>query len=115
MRKLDSDVGKMMTDGVATRSDALSVSVKVNEAEMALTKVTDGLTLSKMLLCQICGLPVSESEKLIVKSEEGLARLSPSSAAANSSLFTFHSSLINRPELRMLQNTVDISRQGQRT
>ena len=112
VRKLDSDVGKMMTDGVATRSDALSVSVKVNEAEMALTKVTDGLTLSKMLLCQICGLPVSESEKLIVKSEEGLARLYPSSAAANSSLFTFHSSLINRPELRMLQNTVDISRQA---
>ena len=112
VRKLDSDVGKMMTDGVATRSDALSVGVKVNEAEMALTKVTDGLTLSKMLLCQICGLPVSESEKLIVKSEEGLARLSPSSAAANSSLFTFHSSLINRPELRMLQNTVDISRQA---
>jgi outer membrane protein TolC len=112
VRKLDSDVGKMITDGVATRSDALSVSVKVNEAEMALTKVTDGLTLSKMLLCQICGLPVSESEKLIVKSEEGLARLSPSSAAANSSLFTFHSSLINRPELRMLQNTVDISRQA---
>ena len=108
VRKLDSDVGKMMTDGVATRSDALSVSVKVNEAEMALTKVTDGLTLSKMLLCQICGLPVSESEKLIVKSEEGLARLSPSSAAANSSLFTFHSSLINRPELRMLQNTVAV-------
>ena len=112
VRKLETDVGKMMTDGVATRSDALSVSVKVNEAEMALTKVTDGLTLSKMLLCQICGLPVSESEKLIVKSEEGLARLSPSSAAANSSLFTFHSSLINRPELRMLQNTVDISRQA---
>jgi outer membrane protein TolC len=112
VRKLDSDVGKMITDGVATRSDALSVSVKVNEAEMALTKVTDGLTLSKMLLCQICGLPVSESEKLIVKSEEGLARLSPSSAASNSSLFTFHSSLINRPELRMLQNTVDISRQA---
>ena len=112
VRKLDSDVGKMMTDGVATRSDALSVSVKVNEAEMALTKVTDGLTLSKMLLCQICGLPVSESEKLIVKSEEGLARLSPSSAAANSSFFTLHSSFENRPELRMLQNTVDISRQA---
>ena len=135
VRKLDSDVGKMITDGVATRSDALSVSVKVNEAEMALTKVTDGLTLSKMLLCQICGLPVSESEKLIVKSEEGLARrpegesqfasaqggeasiaaanrLSPSSAAADSSFFTLHSSFENRPELRMLQNTVDISRQA---
>ena len=125
VRKLETDVGKMMTDGVATRSDALSVSVKVNEAEMALTKVTDGLTLSKMLLCQICGLPVSESEKLIVKSEEGLARRpegesqfaiaqggETSSAAANSSFFTLHSSFENRPELRMLQNTVDISRQA---
>ena len=109
---VDQAYWQVVSLSVATRSDALSVSVKVNEAEMALTKVTDGLTLSKMLLCQICGLPVSESEKLIVKSEEGLARLSPSSAAANSSLFTFHSSLINRPELRMLQNTVDISRQA---
>ena len=72
VRKLETDVRKMMADGVATRSDALSVSVKVNEAEMALTKVTDGLTLSKMLLCQICGLPLSESEKLRVNSEEGL-------------------------------------------
>ena len=114
VRKLDSDVGKMMTDGVATRSDALSVSVKVNEAEMALTKVTDGLTLSKMLLCQICGLPVSESEKLIVKSEEFATAQGgeTSSAAANSSFFTLHSSFENRPELRMLQNTVDISRQA---
>ena len=110
-----ADLSEQMAENAAeTRRQATlySVSVKVNEAEMALTKVTDGLTLSKMLLCQICGLPVSESEKLIVKSEEGLARLSPSSAAANSSLFTFHSSLINRPELRMLQNTVDISRQA---
>ena len=135
VKKFDADVTKMVGEGVATRSDALSVSVKVNEAEMALTKVTDGLTLSKMLLCQICGLPVSESEKLIVKSEEGLARrpegesqfasaqggeasiaaanrLSPSSAAADSSFFTLHSSFENRPELRMLQNTVDISRQA---
>ena len=94
VKKFDADVTKMVGEGVATRSDALSVSVKVNEAEMALTKVTDGLTLSKMLLCQICGLPVSESEKLIVKSEEFATAQGgeTSSAAANSSFFTLHSS-----------------------
>ena len=113
VRKLDSDVGKMITDGVATRSDALSVSVKVNEAKMALTKVTDGLTLSKMLLCQICGLPLNE--ELRVKNEEGLARRPEGEsqfAAAEVGSPIGNSSFEARPELRMLQNTVDISRQA---
>ena len=59
VRKLDSDVQKMIREGVATRSEGLSVAVKVNEAEMMLTKVNDGLVLSRMLLCQLCGLPLA--------------------------------------------------------
>ena len=51
VKKLDSDVQKMIAEGVATRSEGLSVNVKVNEAEMTLQKVNDGLALSKMLLC----------------------------------------------------------------
>ena len=76
VKKLDSDVGKMISEGVATKSDGLSVSVKVNEAEMALLKVSDGLTLSKMLLCQLCGLPVDEQ---IVLADEEAPEASPSS------------------------------------
>ena len=49
VKKLESDVQKMIDEGVATRSEGLSVSVKVNEAEMTLSKVNDGLVLSKML------------------------------------------------------------------
>lgn len=45
---LDSDVVKMINEGVATKSNELSVSVKLNEAEMTLMKVDDGLTLSRM-------------------------------------------------------------------
>ena len=52
LQKLSSDVNKMIEEGVATRSDGLSVAVKVNEAEMTLQKVNDGLVLSRMLLCQ---------------------------------------------------------------
>ena len=55
--QLDSDVDKMITEGVATKADGLSVKVKVNEAEMKLTQVDNGLSLSKMVLCQLCGLP----------------------------------------------------------
>lgn len=37
----------MITEGVATKADGLSVKVKVNEAEMKLTQVDNGLSLSK--------------------------------------------------------------------
>uniref|UniRef100_UPI00402A38A9 TolC family protein n=1 Tax=Prevotella sp. TaxID=59823 RepID=UPI00402A38A9 len=59
VKKLDEDVKKMIKEGVATRADGLKVDVKVNEAEMALTQAENGLVLSKMLLCQLCGLNVS--------------------------------------------------------
>jgi outer membrane protein TolC len=41
VQKLDSDVHRMIKEGVATRADGLKVDVKVNEAEMALTQVED--------------------------------------------------------------------------
>ena len=56
LQQLDSDVEKMINQGVATKADGLSVRVKVNEAEMTLTKVEDGLSLARMLLCQLCGI-----------------------------------------------------------
>ena len=56
VNRLDGDVEKMIREGVATKSDGLTVKVKVNEAEMLLTKVDNGLALSKMVLCQLCGM-----------------------------------------------------------
>ena len=41
IKKFDGDVQKMIAEGVATKSDGLSVSVKVNEAEMTLQRVND--------------------------------------------------------------------------
>lgn len=55
---LKHDVNAMVRAGVATWSDALTVEVKYNEAQIALTKVDNGLTLSRMALAQLCGLPV---------------------------------------------------------
>jgi outer membrane protein TolC len=58
------NVSAMKQEGVATESDMLTVEVKYNEAQIALTKVNNGLTLSRMALAQICGLPLSTSMEL---------------------------------------------------
>lgn len=106
VKKLDDDVQKMIREGVATRAEGLSVSVKVNEAEMMLTKVNDGLVLSKMLLCQLCGLSMNEQVTLV---EEEAPSILSQEVDASSVLSQGDGAA--RPELRQLQNIVDLSRQ----
>jgi outer membrane protein TolC len=55
---LDTNVDAMVNEGVATRADKLSVDVKLNSARVDLTKVENGLSLSRMALAQVCGLPI---------------------------------------------------------
>ena len=69
MDTLRYDVQAMLDEGVATRSDLLTVEVKLNEAKIALTKVDNGLSLSRMALAQLCGLPVNTKMEL---EDEGL-------------------------------------------
>ena len=105
VKKLKGDVQKMIDQGVATKGDGLSVGVRVNEAEMALTQVSDGLELSKMLLCQLIGL--DEDEAITLADEERSELVIALQDAQPST----NSALINRPELKMLQNTVDLTKQ----
>ena len=62
---LDNDVKKMLQQGITTQSTLLSVDVKVNEANIALTKVKNGLVLSRMALAQLCGEPLNEPMILV--------------------------------------------------
>ncbi|MCC8072202.1 MAG: TolC family protein [Bacteroidales bacterium] len=61
---LRQNVEAMVRQGVATRSDLLSVEVKLNSAEVDLLKVENGLVLSRMALAQVCGLPVDSQMTL---------------------------------------------------
>ncbi|MEG0700855.1 MAG: TolC family protein [Muribaculaceae bacterium] len=61
---LSFNVNAMLKEGVATKADALSVAVKLNQAQVDLTKVDNGVTLSRMLLAQLCGLPINSVFKL---------------------------------------------------
>lgn len=102
VKKLDRDVEKMTEAGLTTRGDKLSVQVRVNEAEMALAKVIDGLSLTKMLLCQLCGLPVDQPIELADEKADEIAAPAAMPATA---------SIDNRPELRLLQNAIDLTHQ----
>ena len=111
VKKLKSDVQKMIDQGVATKGDGLSVSVRVNEAEMALTQVKDGLTLSKMLLCQLCGLPLNESVTLADEENTKVDVTQQTLLTNVAAMGNLETATENRPELKVLQNTVDLSRQ----
>ena len=107
--RLDNDVQKMIEQGVATRADGLKVRVKVNEADMQRTKVENGLVLAKMLLCQLCGLPLNRE---ITLADEGQADIPLPPAGYTDALPD--STLSSRPEVRLLQNTVALSEQSAR-
>ena len=105
VKKLRDDVQKMINEGVAIRADGLNVDVRVNEAEIAKMRVDDNLTLVKMLMCQLCGLPMDTEFTLADEgSELGSA---PSTMPADSTT-------IDRPELRLLQTAIGITEQAQR-
>ena len=61
---LRNNVNAMIQEGVATKSDLLTVEVKLNEANIDLTRVNNGLALSRMALAQICGLPMQDEIQL---------------------------------------------------
>ena len=105
VQKLDSDVNKMVEQGVATTADALSVRVKVNEAEMTLTQVEDGLNLSKMVLCQLCGIPLNTEIRL---ADEDMKDLTLPNTYTESNVST---ALANREELKSLELATKIYQQ----
>ena len=105
LQQLDSDVEKMINEGVATKADGLSVRVKVNEAEMTLTKVEDGLSLARMLLCQLCGIDLSSPITLADENMEDIPLLTTDPH------FDLSTAYENRPEIRSLELATQIYKQ----
>mgnify|MGYP004689895955 FL=1 len=106
VKKLDDDVSKMIREGVATRADGLKVDVKVNEAEMSLTQAENGLALAKMLLCQLCGMDVDSDITLADENADNIVEQADDAQADRVV------AMENRPELKLLQNSADMSRQA---
>lgn len=101
VQTLDADIGQMIDAGIATKADGLSVKVKVNEANVTIIQVSNGINLLKMRLCQLCGLPL--------ETEVALADENTDPADATQMLTADDTaSWENRPELAALGTAVSI-------
>lgn len=105
VEKLQSDVQKMIREGVATRSDGLKVDVAVNSADLELTRARDGVALVKMALCELCGLSLDGDLRLV---DEGEAQVMPD--RMDMGAYAADTTYNARPEVRMLSNLVEMSK-----
>lgn len=105
VKKFSDDIHKMIKEGVATKADGLKVDVKVNEAEMQLAQVMDGVSLAKMLLCQLCGIPI---DKNIILEDEAKNEIT---YCEETLVADFEMAKENRAELKMLRNAIEINKQ----
>ncbi|MGM9712968.1 MAG: TolC family protein [Prevotella sp.] len=103
---LDSDVRKMIREGVATKADGLKVAVRLNESEMAVTKAENGLALARMLLCQQCGLPLDSDITLADEQTDDIA----ASASENAPLPDDKTAIDTRAETRIMESAVEMTR-----
>lgn len=101
-----NNVQAMVDEGVATESDILTVKVKYNEANVDLTKVENGLVLSRMALAQVCGLPVDTPLNL---ADEGLTDAGITQAVATS--YDMNDVYARRKDLEALRLGVKIMEQ----
>lgn len=86
-----------VAEGVATQSDALTVKVKYNEAQLLLSKSKNGLALSKMMLCKQIGLPLDSD---ILLADERLSEVPVPLLASEKDM---ESIISDRPETKSLK------------
>lgn len=103
---LDSDITQMIEAGFATKADGLSVKVKVNEANVAVIQVDNGIELLKMKMCQLCGLPLNTPLTLTDElTDENRSEAIAETSAAETDTQAWE----NRPELTALATSLRIS------
>ncbi len=105
---LNSNVEKMVEAEVATKGDLTKVRVKLNEAQMNLTKATNGLALAKMLLAQRCGMPLDTVFEVRSGRSSGISSNSSISSHNLDSVYE------RRAEMRMLRISDSVAQQGVR-
>lgn len=104
--KLEGDVNELVTEGMATQSDLLKVKAKRGEAEVKKMQAENGLVLSKMALCQICGLPLDTDIHL---DSTGIGDIN-----LHDSIGNVESIINSRAEMRMLEQAEKIAKSNTR-
>ena len=108
LESLSHDVHLMQEQGLATRTDVLGVDVKLNSAQVDMTKVDNGLVLARMALAQVCGLPVNTRFTLADEDNEFAL---PAEGVAPDGGYDMENVYANRADLRALGQAVEVARQ----
>ena len=103
---LNGNVEQLVEAEMATKGDLAKVRVKRNEAQMNLTKATNGLALAKMLLAQRCGMPLD--------SDFDIAENNPVLSLTARQCINMDTVWRNRREMQMLHISDSIAMQGVR-
>lgn len=106
IKKFVSDLENIHSEGIITNNDLLKAKLKLSEAEIQLLKAKNGMELSKMVLCQMTGVPYSQSITLtdsLNKDDESVL-----------SYMVSEDQIADRPELKIIEKNVDIARSGVR-
>lgn len=97
---LFSQIGVASSAGMATDADMLTVKAKRSEVEYQVRKVANGVALCKMALCRVVGVPFdTEIAVEDVAVSEEFTRMG-----------TDNVSVSDRPEMRLLETSLEISR-----
>lgn len=99
---LHHSVKALLENGMATKSDMLNVEVKLNEAQIAYVKVSNGLSLSKMALQQLCGLPIDGD--LTLADEERMDMPKPEALP----VYDINDVYQRRQDLEALRHSIDM-------
>ena len=97
---LFSQIGVASSAGMATGADLLTVKAKRSEVEYQVRKVANGVALCKMALCRVVGVPFdTEIAVEDVAVPEEFTRIE-----------TGNVSVADRPEMKLLETGLDVSR-----
>jgi outer membrane protein len=95
LQSLQKDLKDSYDAGLIYKNDLLRVEVSLNEAELNLTQARDGLVMARLNLAQIMGLP-GQTSFILTDSVTGDFSVTIQLASAD-----------NRPEIRMLQRSIE--------
>ncbi len=101
LTRLVSDLENIRSEGIITDNDLLKAKLKLSEADIQLLKATNGMELSKMVLCQMTG--VQYSHDIILTDSLAITEKVASDYTVN------ESEISGRPELRILEKNADIA------
>lgn len=100
--QLESDVQEAVNEGMATQSDLLKVATKRGEADVKKLQAENGLTLSRMALAQVCGMPLGE---LFTVEDAGLSDMNLVADYINADMY-----VDRRSEMQMMTEIENIAK-----